>query len=84
LLIPDSVVLGGSVLSSHLVKFEQLEAHLKILYSLLDTHVHAITGSATAAGIPVVGATIQPVVPFSPLLSPSIFLCKSLTTGVSL
>lgn len=82
--IPDSVVLGGNVLTSHLVKYEELEAHLRMLYTMLDTHVHIENGTSVAAGIPVVGASGIPVVPFTPMLSPSIVLARSITTGVAL
>lgn len=83
-MIPDSVILGGGVLASHLVKFEQLQAHLLMLYSLLDLHVHVENGTAVAAGIPVIGVSGPPVVPFSPILNPGVITFKSLTTGVTL
>lgn len=82
--IPDSVILGGNVLASHIVKFEQLEQHLLQLYNLLDNHIHLETGTSSAAGIPVVGTSGPPVVPFAPLLQPQTITFKSLTTGVTL
>lgn len=83
-MLPDSVVLGGGILASHLVKFEQLQAHLATLYSLLDTHIHVENGTAVAAGIPVFGVSGPPVIPFTPILSPSVLTFKSITSGVSL
>ncbi len=83
-MIPDSVILGGPVLSSHLVKFEELQSLLLMLFSILDTHVHLENGTAVAAGIPVLGATGTPVVPFSPMLTPLVALLRSITSGVAL
>jgi len=82
--IPDSVILGGSALTSHIVKYEQLEQHLMLLYQLLDTHVHVEQGTATAGPFPVVGVSGMPVVPFSSVLNSLIITLKSLTTGVAL
>ncbi len=81
--LPDSVVLGGEALTSHLVKYEQLEQHLMLLYQLLDTHIHIEQGTATAGVFPVVGVSGPPVVPFSPMLNPLILTLKSLTSGVA-
>jgi len=84
-MLPDSVILGGSVLSSHLVKYEQLDLHLKVLYSLLDTHVHLENGTSFAAVIPVIGVSgTPPPGYFSSILSPTTLAFKSITTGVSL
>jgi hypothetical protein len=82
--MPDSVILGGNVLASHIVKYEQLEQHLRLLYQLLDTHIHIESGTSVAAGIPVTGTSGPPVLPISPILSPTLLTFKSLTTGVSL
>ena len=81
--LPNSVVLGGSSLSSHVVKYEQLEQHLRLLYQLLDRHIHIEQGTATAGVFPVVGVTGMPVVPFSSVLNSLIITLKSLTTGVA-
>lgn len=84
-LIPDSVILGGNFLASHLVKFEQLDLHLKALYNLLDTHIHLENGTAVAAGIPVIGVSgTPPPGYFSSIMSPQTLTFKSITTGVSL
>jgi len=82
--LPDSVVLGGRALTSHLVKYEQLEQHLMLLYQLLDRHIHLETGTSVAGVFPVSGVSGPPVVPFSSVLNPLIMTFKSLTSGVSL
>jgi hypothetical protein len=82
--LPDSVILGGDALTSHLVKYEQLEQHLMMLYQLLDQHIHIEQGTATAGPFPVVGVSGMPVVPFSSVLNSLIITMKSITSGVSL
>lgn len=83
--IPDSVILGGDSLASHLVKYEQLELHLSTLYKMLDAHIHVENGTAAAVGsLPVFGVSGPPVIPFSPALAPQILTLKSLTSGVAL
>ena len=67
--IPDSVVLGGAVLTSHLVKWEELYAYLSALHVALDTHVHGPPGSPPSPiGAPLTGLLLG---------------LKSLTTGVT-
>lgn len=39
-LAPDSVILGGDTLASHITKFEELKATVNMLMSLLDNHSH--------------------------------------------
>jgi len=80
--LPDSVVLGGDSITGHIVKFEQLQAHLLHLYGLLDLHTHPITG--TAGPFPVVGNALPPLVPFTPQLSAEIINMRSVTSGVAL
>lgn len=80
--LPDSVILGGESITGHVVKFEQLQAHLLHLYGLLDVHTHPITG--TAGPFPVVGNALPPLVPFTPQLSAEIANMRSVTTGVAL
>jgi len=83
-MLPDSVILGGNVLTSHLVKYEELALHLQELYSYFDTHIHT-AGPMTAAGIPVVGTTLTPVVTLATVGLPArTTLFKSITTGVTL
>lgn len=82
--LPSSVILGGNSLSSHLVKWEELQIHLQTLYTLLDTHRHIHDGTTAFAGsIPIIGLSGIPLVPFSPALSGSISTFKSLKAGVS-
>jgi hypothetical protein len=81
--LPSSVILGGSTLISHLVKWEELEKHLKFLYRILDGHRHMHDGSATAGGSAVAGLTGKPLIPFGALLNGSIVTFKSLKAGVS-
>jgi len=69
---PDSVIIGGSTLASHLAKFEELEQMLGVLLRLLDSHVHP---HPTAPTGPV-------VVPFSSTIKPLIARIKSLRAGV--
>ena len=69
----DSVVLGGEVLVSHLVKFEELQQHLTQLYVALDTHTHPVSGAVASA----------PTVPIGSPLTGSMQLFKSLKAGVS-
>ena len=71
---PNSVILGGTTLAAHLVKFEQLELLLKILIKLLDTHTH--TSAAPLS------PTSTPTVPFSTALSRMIGQLKSERVGV--
>jgi hypothetical protein len=71
---PNSVILGGSALVSHVVKYEQLELFLKALLKMLDSHTH----TSAAPGTP----TSPPVVPFSAILSGMIKTLKSLRVGV--
>jgi hypothetical protein len=79
--IPNSVILGGPALTSHVVKYEQLQAHLLQLYAMLDTHTHPVVG--TAGPFPVVG-TATPLPQFTAGLSASLPLLQSVTTGVAL
>lgn len=81
---PSSVILGGTALASHLVKWEELQQHLQQLYNALDTHTHLIPGTATAAGIfTVTGNTGLPVVPIGAPLIGDIIRFKSTKAGVS-
>lgn len=70
--LPDSVVLGGHSLASHVAKFEQLEVFLKALLKWCDTHAHP-------PGAPVGG---PPTVSASMLLSGLIAPIKSVRVGV--
>lgn len=80
---PDSVVLGGDRLQSHLVKFEQLQSHLIQLYRALDRHTHQIPSTASAGGASVTGTTGTPVVPIGSPIVGDIQKFKSITSGVS-
>lgn len=81
---PDSVILGGNSLASHLVKWEELQRHLLQLYRALDTHTHNIPGTATAAAMfTVTGSTGVPTVPIGSPLQSDINNFKSTKAGVS-
>lgn len=81
---PDSVVLGGDSIKSHLVKWEELQKHLQTLYNLFDKHIHRHEGTAVAAGMfPVSGVSGMPLVPMSPSQNPDIINLKSVVAGVS-
>jgi hypothetical protein len=71
--LPDSVVLGGESLVSHVVKFEELQQHLTQLYALYDAHTHNLAS----------GATLIPNALISPVLSGDIQRLKSLFVGVA-
>ena len=71
--LPDSVVLGGETLVSHLVKFEELQQHLTQLYALYDAHTHTLGN----------GVTLQPAILISPTLAGDIQRLKSLYAGVA-
>jgi hypothetical protein len=72
---PDSVVLGGDTLASHLAKYEELKQILLTLFTNLDTHTHpeSIGGGVTSA----------PLVPIGATLIGSLESIKSLKAGVS-
>lgn len=81
--IPDSVVLGGEALVSHVVKWEELILYLNALHLALDTHIHPIPGTAFGI-IPITGVTTPPVIPIGSPLSSLFAAFRSLTTGVQL
>lgn len=84
--IPNSIVLGGPSIISHLVKWEELKLYVEQLHALFDSHVHTITNTATAGPFPVNGITtpygVTPIM--STVLPPSFLLTKSLVAGVTL
>lgn len=81
---PDSVILGGDSLTSHLVKWEELQRHLVQLYRALDLHTHQIPATATAGGIfAVTGTTGLPLTPIGSPLTGDIINFKSTKAGVS-
>lgn len=71
--MPDSVILGGETLTSHLVKYEELERHLQSIYAAIDAHTHPVSGTATNA----------PTVPVCTPLQGTLTLAKSLLAGVT-
>jgi hypothetical protein len=83
--IPDSVILGGDLPISHVVKWEELVLYLGALHKLLDAHVHIIPSTATAGPFPVIGATapMAATLPAS-ILDSNFPLFRSITTAVSL
>lgn len=66
---PDSVVLGGDTIVSHVVKYEQLEQLLRVLIQLFDNHSHPANGA-------------PPVVKAGPIVSPMLQSLKSTRVGV--
>ena len=79
---PASVVLGGPVAGSQVVKYEELLLYLQHLHSLIDSHIHLI-GAATAGPFPVVGLTDKPLIPTTPQVAGDLLTFRSLTTGVA-
>lgn len=71
-LTPDSVILGGNALVSHVVKYEQFKVLIDTIAKLFDTHVHPTPTGPSGA----------PVVPMSSVIASLILLCKSLRVGV--
>ncbi len=66
--IPNSIVLGGSTpIGENIVKWQSLVLYLQALHAALNTHVHPITGTATAGPFPVVGVTTPPLPIFDAL-----------------
>jgi hypothetical protein len=80
--IPDSVILGGEFITSHVVKYEQLQLLMSTLFTLLDTHIHTEASTSFAGVIPVIGVSGPPVIPVTPILTPMMLTTRSLTTGV--
>lgn len=58
---PDSVVIGGRSLQSHIAKFEELEQMLEVLFQLLDTHTHPIPSGLSGA-TPIFSGTLGSLV----------------------
>jgi len=81
--LPDSVILGGPIGYSHVVKYEELFLYLQTLHGLIDSHVH-ILGAAFAGPFAAVGMTLPPAIPATPTLSAMLPTLKSLTTQVAL
>ena len=81
--LPDSVILGGETIVSHLVKWEELFSYLTSLHIALDSHAHLIPSTAFAGLIPVTGATAQPIVPIGAPLAGLLATFRSLVAGVS-
>lgn len=82
--LPESIVLGGPAIISHLVKWEELQLYINQLHTALSTHVHAITSTATAGPFPVNGLTAVPVPGILEAPLPSFVLCRSAVAGVTL
>ncbi len=85
--VPDSVILGGDLPISHVVKWEELVVYLGQLHRLLDYHSHTIPSTAVAAGIPVTGVTAPMMAPpgaSTAILEPNFPLFRSITTAVTL
>lgn len=71
-LTPDSVILGGNALASHVVKYEQFKALIDTVAKLFDTHIHPTPTGPSGA----------PMVPMSSVIGALVVLCKSLRVGV--
>ena len=82
--LPDSVILGGKTLMSHVVKYEELSGLLVALFNALALHCHAVPGTVFFGGPanPCFGVTSIPVFNFA-ALSNQIPTIKSLQVGVS-
>lgn len=57
--LPDSVVLGGPFLVSHVVKWEELFAYLSALHIAIDLHTHPVTGPVSGPPTVPVGSPLQ-------------------------
>jgi hypothetical protein len=81
--LPDSVILGGEALVSHVVKWEELVAYLTALHTALDLHIHTEPGTSVAAGVlPVTGVSGPPAVPIGAPLAGTFVNFRSLKVGV--
>ena len=80
--LPDSVILGGEALRSHVVKYEELSSLLNVLITLLVLHGHNVPGTVLFGNLPCYGITGGPLVDFTSLRG-QIPTIKSLQVGVS-